>query len=409
MTRTITQDGLDWEVPSRTGPRCLRPNWVRLVDLELRSFRDWSEYEEAGGFYTSCGKCEVCMALKRKDWQGRIIGQSVGSPGCYHVTLTFGGDRELYPDGLCNDRVQHFVRKDMVLYLKRLRKYQSDDWRKHCFRAGIDPALMMAPAIRAFWVGERGDIYQRPHYHLLLFVVGGFLPEGLIFNRAFFHGRMRSNCRKELYPNMDRLEVDREYWPFGTCLWKEFDTGHAAYVAGYVNLPGQGVTVRPGISYRPILGGFYFDDWARRHVEQGVALRDRLYTVPVRPGYSGRVTRFYMNRSALQRTALAYADMWDAAHGERLAPESPLLRGFFEAREYRKLGTPELAMARTSFFMVERDKAAWRAREAALLGITLEELADNTYGPDRRFAADIAASRTDERIAQMGNRISFAV
>lgn len=400
-------------------PVCTCKRWVRLSDLQLKSRLDWSEFEEEGGFWADGGKCDHCLANKVRDWQGRMIGESHGAGACYFVTLTVGGDKYLYPRGLRNEKAAAFHKADMQLYFKRLQTYQERDWRQRLLAEGLKPERHVPPSCRHFFVGERGDSLGRIHYHCAVYLTGQDAPEGVLFDRDFFHGKMDVSCNPQAYPSMPRVPSERTYWPWGFSHWKHFDAGHAGYVASYINKRSARArgnsaaeVMRPGITTKPLFGGFYFDDWARRHVEQMLPLQDRIYTVPKAAWYFGPSRKFFMSKAAVKRTIMAYAQLWDDAFADdphnfpEFAPESRLVRRFFEAKADRKLGTPELAMLRASFFMVARHRLAGYRWEAAQR-VTVEELADSDLvkGRSRQLLKGMfELPRTAERIAQMGGR-----
>lgn len=90
-----------------------------------------------------CGKCEACLSLKRQQWFFRLYYEREHSKNSYFIGLTY--DDEHLPKDL------RLNKRDVQLFLKRLRKH-------------IQPYK-----IRYFLVGEYGEDFGRPHYHLILF------------------------------------------------------------------------------------------------------------------------------------------------------------------------------------------------------------------------------------------------
>lgn len=131
-----------------------------------------------------CGKCFSCRKKFRTHWQLRLQHEYLSYDGCaMFLTLTY--NEENYPDN------NSLVKRDVQLFLKRLRKHYHD------------------VKIRYFAVGEYGDKKHRPHYHLIIFGLrapelkkhsvlnfnyGLFLAEH-IWKKGFCHvGYVNSKC-----------------------------------------------------------------------------------------------------------------------------------------------------------------------------------------------------------------------
>lgn len=90
-----------------------------------------------------CGKCIFCRINRRNKWAARLIlEKSLHAQACY-VTLTYDDASLPSPPSVS--------KREMQLFLKRLRK-------------AIEPQR-----IRYYAVGEYGDQFLRPHYHLIIF------------------------------------------------------------------------------------------------------------------------------------------------------------------------------------------------------------------------------------------------
>lgn len=105
-----------------------------------------------------CGKCEECKQSNRNDWfcrcfyewlSNRENGQS------FYYTLTYNNDNLPHSMG-----VPCFSLRDLQLFLKRLRKCLSKRDTK----------------LRYMITSEYGELYQRPHYHVLFFLDSYFNP-----------------------------------------------------------------------------------------------------------------------------------------------------------------------------------------------------------------------------------------
>ena len=101
-------------------------------------------------YIVPCGKCPDCLKSKKLAWTTRLICEnkenlSKGMKG-YFLTLT-------YQDSCCPDYVS---KKDLQDFLKR--------FRFHLEEIGL----------RYFAVGEYGDHFGRPHYHLCFWSASSF-------------------------------------------------------------------------------------------------------------------------------------------------------------------------------------------------------------------------------------------
>ena len=96
-----------------------------------------------------CGKCEGCLKSKINDWAFRLEQEGKNSLHVHFVTLTYSP--EFVP--LTKQLLQSITKRDIQLYMKRLRKLQPHQ------------------NVKYFACGEYGSKTQRPHYHLILFNV----------------------------------------------------------------------------------------------------------------------------------------------------------------------------------------------------------------------------------------------
>lgn len=96
------------------------------------------------GVIAPCGKCFSCRSKYRRQWQLRLQHELLSYNGnAMFLTLTY--NEENYPEN------HSLSKRDVQLFIKRLRKYYSDI------------------QIRYFAVGEYGDKKMRPHYHLIIY------------------------------------------------------------------------------------------------------------------------------------------------------------------------------------------------------------------------------------------------
>lgn len=196
-----------------------------------------------------CGRCTGCLLERARVWAVRCQHEAqLHTRNCF-VTLTYDDDR-LPPGGSLRPR-------DMVLFLKRLRKY-----------AG--------PGLRFFQCGEYGDRTLRPHHHALLFNCG--------FDDA-----------RKLHGDSDLSESRtlESLWGHGICSIGEVTFESAGYVARYSlkklrddQYPGL---VRPYLtmSRRPGIGSRFIEAHGKQIVRQDFIISN---------GHQSGVPRFYRDR-----------------------------------------------------------------------------------------------------------------
>lgn len=98
----------------------------------------------------ACGRCLPCRINKRRVWTARILLEAKNHLKNTFVTLTYTD--EFLPVNLNDDMI--LIKRHLQNYIKRLRKKYDDN------------------SIRYFAVGEYGDLFDRPHFHICLFGLG---------------------------------------------------------------------------------------------------------------------------------------------------------------------------------------------------------------------------------------------
>lgn len=311
-----------------------------------------------------CQRCAPCCEDKRRDWTGRCLAEAAHSKGAYAITLTYGTDRRIQGDrdkeGARRLRYDH-VQK----YLKRIRK------------AGY--------VIRYFIAGEYGRTKDRAHWHCLIFFQNAVppMPEHVTAKRdiRFKPGavsvRKETRCwddpfwRKEklnpkwrydwderraflvkvrrrvrkllLRRGLSRNEINEKLdrkWslarppkyisePIGITCWEPLNVGSVRYLTKYVtksfNAPEDQQTMYR-MSKNPVLGYRVFDRLAELNVEQGLAPRDRLYSVPGNVHRDTRIAwKYYMNSACLSYFIRRYLDAWFDKNPDKHYPPSKLV------------------------------------------------------------------------------------
>lgn len=148
-----------------------------------------------------CGKCIGCRLDYSRTWADRCMLESQYHKNNWFLTLTYDNDH--LPEQRPGSPVHSLQKRDMQLFMKRLRKRFPND------------------KIRFFGCGEYGSKSCRPHYHLLLFGVP--FEDLVLFKRDLTNNYLYfiSDCVSSL-------------WPFGHHLITELTWETCAYTARYI-------------------------------------------------------------------------------------------------------------------------------------------------------------------------------
>ncbi|WNK14795.1 MAG: replication initiator protein [Microvirus sp.] len=149
-----------------------------LSDTNQKTGKTKMVFSEAIGLKSTkielpCGQCIGCRLDRARAWAVRCLHEaSLHENNCF-LTLTYSDD-QLPENGSLNKR-------DIVLFLKRLRKKHSDI------------------SIRFFQCGEYGEQFKRPHHHVLLF--GYDFPDKAYFKKQGDYMLYLSQELADLWPH----------------------------------------------------------------------------------------------------------------------------------------------------------------------------------------------------------------
>jgi len=111
-----------------------------------------------------CGQCNPCRINRRRLWAHRLLLEQLKHNKSSFVTLTYKD--EALPTG------GTLVKKHMQLWLKAI-------------RSAIKPAK-----IRYYYVGEYGDLSQRPHYHAIIYGLDYGPGDTALMQKHWKHGHI---------------------------------------------------------------------------------------------------------------------------------------------------------------------------------------------------------------------------
>lgn len=118
-----------------------------------------------------CGKCPQCVARRVSAWSFRLMQEDKKSISSYFITLTY--DTKNIP--ISRAGYKNLSKRDVQLFIKRLRKNHHDAARKEATRCGNNVNSQERGgsdgdrSIKYYAVGEYGGKTFRPHYHIILF------------------------------------------------------------------------------------------------------------------------------------------------------------------------------------------------------------------------------------------------
>lgn len=213
-----------------------------------------------------CGRCVGCRMAYVQEWTVRLMHENQLHETSQFVTLTYS------PEHLPEHST--LVKRDMQLFMKRLRKARSG-------------------RIRFFACGEYGENFSRPHYHAIL------------FNADFPDKRKHSEKDGRVLWTSDELNA---LWGKGFCTFGSVSDESCRYVAGYVMkkmtgekaknhyqrfdpTTGEIVDLQPEfilMSRRPGIGGDWYDQFKTDIYPSDFAVR-KGKQVPVPKYYDRRL------------------------------------------------------------------------------------------------------------------------
>ena len=227
-------------------PQFMHPSTTldKFNELKNKSIVNQNRY-----YSIPCGKCIECLISYHKNWTLRCMLESkLYEKNCF-ITLTYANT-----DGfLC--------RKDIQLFIKRLRKKFSDI------------------KIRYFGCGEYGSKGLRPHFHLLLF--------NFDFDDKYLYKLSKRGERLFRSPTLEKL------WPFGFSSIGDVNENSVRYCSKYMqkfnNIPEDFISYDTGeiieatkpfnfMSLKPGIGLNYF--LANFDGTNDIFLHGFKYTIP---------------------------------------------------------------------------------------------------------------------------------
>lgn len=252
----------------------------------------------------ACGTCTSCRAVRRRDVIGRALAEA-RAPSTRHftfTTLTYGHDNR-YSQKVDHPHANKLVYRDIQLWLKRIRKRQI-------------PGTKDKYRVRYMVAGEYGTLKGRAHWHCLLW--------------------WQSEPPK--YLTVERWSDD-PFWSEGFTNWQKANAKCVAYVAKYItksNIAADTETCFHG-SFRPLIGGEFFRQWAELHVNQGLPLNQgRKFQLPDSYTRKGKTFDYWMSPAAARMVARRYVEAWAEKYGTA-PPNSSIVEKYLDEEAKHRL------------------------------------------------------------------------
>ena len=303
----ITQPGVMAQIPNYLAGKVINDGIMFGRELydEYAKFVPLSKITQLG-----CGQCMYCRIKSSREKSFRCYAESLYHPYNYFVTLTYNDqflprgdfvniDGEPVESTLCIE--------DMQKFNKRVRRNLG--------------------TMKTYYCGEYGDLFNRPHYHSLMFC--DFELDDLQFKYSkggidYFTSSKLSSCWSD-----PKTDVER-----GFVVISEFNFTTAAYCTKYIlkkqreNVPliissGKPLQQQPfaQASRNPGLGYLYFKDHSREIYESDRVLYQKNYDV-----YKMKPPKYYDSLFD-EIDSAAMQDIKDRRHfAARISSENKSLR-----------------------------------------------------------------------------------
>lgn len=253
----------------------------------------------SNGVIVACRSCWQCKANKVKDWAGRCIAESETSVASHAIALTYGRvDGEVH-----HARSSVLTYSDVQAFFKRLRSN------------GFPLRYLVA--------GEYGSTKGRAHWHLIAFWQKK-VPE---FN---FIG------------DTDMCHIPE--WPHGHINVQKLAYSSITYAVKYITKDqnDEGSQSHFSLSKKPPLGHAFFEKWAQKHVDAGVAPRSEIYTFPDLYDSKGKKREFFMQGVTRDNFCKSFIEKWKEKYPDQHLPNSEFIEEYQDkiAKEERERNEP---------------------------------------------------------------------
>ena len=247
------------------------------------------------GIPIPCRDCEHCHQAKVDEWTGRARAEMAVSRRTDYITLTYGDDNVAYGHKSA-DRAKAIYPNDFRLFCARMRKAG------HRFK-------FLA-------TGELGSEKGRAHFHALIF----WKSQPWQFrDKVFWYptGAQPAKSRARYG------EHEQDLWRHGYIYPEQCHSGRAVgYVTKYLHKTLQSELHAHSFHKSNAIGDTWFvDQWARLHVDAGIAPKNGLYSFAVdRILRTGARWQYNMPQQVIRKFVIAFRDLWEEERPNDIMP-----------------------------------------------------------------------------------------
>lgn len=150
--------------------------------MDLQGFKRWHKIIKMclatvsikttkGRINVPCGKCSECLQKRRSEWTFRLLAELRDCKSAYFVTLTYNEDTLPADENLQKNACTLFIKRLRRAQERKIpKKYNEKIWYKLRSKAVYRyPEKRKEYQLRYYLVGEYGEKFGRPHYHMILF------------------------------------------------------------------------------------------------------------------------------------------------------------------------------------------------------------------------------------------------
>lgn len=152
-----------------------------------------------GGQLIPCGYCPACKYNARVGWTFRVTEEAKHQKEAWFITLTYAQETIPLLDtttgeivrGMENNRqnmCESLNDGDLITFINSVKKAQAREWKS------LQRKDIVKPEIRYYAVGEYGEQFGRPHYHLIVFNLWESLANEIRLEKIWKKGRVETEA-----------------------------------------------------------------------------------------------------------------------------------------------------------------------------------------------------------------------
>lgn len=355
-------------------------------------------------FLVSCRKCMECVRHRKRTYVGRALSEMQMCDDAYSCTLTYGRDgqyrlvsRDEIEAGAWDRDHRHagdLHYEDPQLWMRRLR------------HQAVPVDRSRPVKIRFLTAGEFGSARGRAHWHSVVFIWNGIIPNLELYTR-YDHAAVTA---EQAIERGLRYKRPKQLWNDGFSWWEPADSLSISYCVKYITKAATDPLAKSIVHGSAGLGREFYRGLAAQYVRAGLSPQDLIYQVP--DHFRSRISvkggdisakwapeSFIMSRAMGLHFQRAFVTGWEAMHGRVKWPYSDMLEIFLEQEDERVTernhrrglrargaGLDEYGTVRDQL-EIEAIRTRWQDRERMRFGLASNEVDEITPGGFNRYQA----------------------